>query len=82
MAQQFEQRVFVPLLAGDFGNDLLRQNVEWLLRHDQRVEFTARTQSSRAAHSTRSSREIGNSRAFGVPPTCARPPDALQERGD
>ncbi len=42
-----------------------------------------RTARSSAAHSTRSSRDTGNSRPFGVPAIgVARAADALQERGD
>jgi hypothetical protein len=37
---------------------------------------------SSAAHSTRSSREVGKTRPFGVPRSCARIADALQERRD
>ena len=42
-----------------------------------------RIERSSATHSTRSSRDIGNTRPFGVPATrMARPADALQQRRD
>ena len=67
---QREQLVLVPLARGDLGDDLLRQHVERLLAGSRSaIELAAAHASSSAAHSTSSSRDSGNSRPFGMPPT-------------
>ena len=68
-ADSAEQLVLVPLPRGRLGDDLLGQHVERLLGNRQAVELAAAHASSSAAHSTSSSRDSGNSRPFGVPPT-------------
>ncbi len=40
-ADQRIELVLVPLLSGDLGDDLLRQDIERLLREDQPVELAA-----------------------------------------
>ena len=81
------QLVLVPFACGDLGDDLLREHVERLLGDRQPVELAAATASSNAAHSTRSSRDSGKSRPFGVPSTaCPERPTRCRklaiERGD
>ena len=54
--------------ARGLGDDLLREHVERRVVRDDRVERRRwRTVASSAAHSTRSSRDVGNTRPFGVP---------------
>ena len=82
-AHELEQRVFVPFLRGDRGDDLLRQDVERLRRdRSARSSSPRRTASSSAAHSTSSSRVSGKSRPFGTPPTWwpARPTRCRKRR--
>ena len=80
---QREELVLAPFSRADLGDDLLRQHVERLLRDREAVELAAADASSSAAHSTSSSRESGNSRPLGVPPTAwPGAADALQEAGD
>src|SRR5437763_16923108 len=38
-ADHFEQRILSPFLGRDRGDDLLRQNVEWLFGNCQVIEF-------------------------------------------
>jgi hypothetical protein len=81
------QLVFAPVAARHLGNDLLGEHVERLDRNMQAIELAATHASSSAAASTRSSRESGNSRPLGSPPTACpdrptRCSSAAIERGE
>ena len=39
LAKHCQQRLFCPFLTTDFGNDLLRQNIQWRFGNVQGVEF-------------------------------------------
>ena len=60
--------IFAVVAARAFRDDLLRQHVEGESCGTIASSSPRRTARSSAAHSTRSSRVVGNSRPFGVPP--------------
>jgi hypothetical protein len=67
---QLKQRLFGIVACRYLRYDLLRQHVERLGGNAEAIQFAAaNTASSSALHSTNSSRESGNRRAFGTPPT-------------
>ena len=64
-----KQRVNIPVLGGDFGHDLLREDIERRLGDGHAVELPWRTARNRASDSISSSRERATSRPFGTRPS-------------
>src|SRR5262249_50287973 len=83
LAEQFEQGVLVPLLLGTgFGDDLLREHVDRLIRHADAIELAV---VDRAHHRHAFDQVVACQRkdpALGnALDRVARAPDALQEGG-
>ena len=82
-ADQRVELVLAPLLSGNLGDDLLRQDIERLLREDQPVEFTAaHTVEQRGAFDELVARQREEAALGGAGHRVPRTPDALQQARD
>ena len=78
-----EELVLTAFPGADLGNDLLRQDVERLLRDDQRIELTASHRiEQRDALDELVAAEREDAALGRFPQRVSRTTDALQHRGD
>ncbi len=82
-AHEIEQRVLAPILAGDFGDDLLREHVERIRNHAERIELASvHGVEQRGRFDQFVARERKKAAFRQSADRMAGSADALQERGD